>query len=78
MPEVAEEINSCFTRYYGNASELHRPGREAADILERSRQTVADILGARPREIVFTSGVPKVIIWLLLVSLKHILKKVII
>ena len=56
LPEVADEINSCFTRYFGNASEPHRPGRDAAAILERSRQTVADALGARPREIVFTSG----------------------
>lgn len=56
LPEVAKEINRCFIRFYGNASEPHRPGREAADILDRSRQTVADALGASPREIVFTSG----------------------
>jgi len=56
FPEVAEEINRCFIRFYGNASEPHRPGREAADILDRSRQTVADALGASPGEIVFTSG----------------------
>jgi len=56
LPEVVEEINSCFTTYYGNASEPHGPGREAAAILDRSRQEVADAMGARPREIVFTSG----------------------
>ena len=56
LPEVVEEINSCFIRFYGNASELHKPGREASEVLGRSRQTVADALGASEREIVFTSG----------------------
>ena len=56
LPEVVEEINSCFTRYYGNASEPHRQGREAAEIMDRSRQVMADCMGARSREIVFTSG----------------------
>lgn len=56
LPEVAGEINRCFIRFYGNASEPHGPGREAADILDRSRQTVADSLGASPGEIVFTGG----------------------
>jgi cysteine desulfurase len=56
LPEVVEEINSCFTTYYGNASEPHGPGREAAAILDKSRQLVADAMGARSREIVFTSG----------------------
>jgi len=56
LPEVVEEISRCLTWYFGNASEPHRPGREAADILESSRKTMADALGARPREIIFTSG----------------------
>jgi len=56
LSEVVKEINTCFTKCYGNASEPHGPGREAAYILDRSRHVVADCLGARPKEIVFTSG----------------------
>ena len=34
LPEVAEVINECFLKYFGNASEPHLPGREARKILE--------------------------------------------
>lgn len=56
LPEVIEEMNKCFTLYYGNASEPHKPGREAKEILENSRNIIAKSLGAKPEEIVFTSG----------------------
>jgi cysteine desulfurase len=44
-----------FTEQYGNPSSLHHKGREASDALEDARASVAEILGCRPREIVFTS-----------------------
>ncbi len=56
LPEVAEEIKNCFLNYYGNASEPHLPGRKAKEILESSRQIIAEILGASASEITFTSG----------------------
>ena len=56
FPEVVEEINRCFTKYYGNASEPHLPGRKAREILENSRKIIADALGALSSEITFTSG----------------------
>jgi len=40
----------------GNASSLHREGRAARDAIDRAREQVAALLGAEPREIVFTSG----------------------
>ena len=40
----------------GNASSLHAAGRNARRIVEESRETVAAALGARPSEVVFTSG----------------------
>jgi len=56
LPEVIKEVNKCFTEFYGNASEPHQPGLQANQILERSRETVAQALGAKPEEIIFTSG----------------------
>jgi cysteine desulfurase len=40
----------------GNASSLHRTGRAARRAVEESRERIARCLGARPSEIVFTSG----------------------
>ncbi len=53
---VVETMLPYFTEIYGNASSLHHKGREAADALEAARQTVADILGCKEREVIFTSG----------------------
>ncbi len=41
---------------YGNPSSLHTIGQEAAEALFKARQTVAECIGADPREIYFTSG----------------------
>ena len=43
-------------RVVGNPSSLHRAGRTARRVVEESRETIAQALGARPSEIVFTSG----------------------
>jgi cysteine desulfurase len=56
LPEVAEIVCDSFSKFYGNASEPHTPGHQAKELLESSRLTIADSLGANPREIVFTSG----------------------
>jgi cysteine desulfurase len=40
----------------GNASSLHRTGREARRVVEESRERIARAIGARPSEVVFTSG----------------------
>jgi cysteine desulfurase len=54
-PRVLEAMLPYFTQYYGNASSLHKPGREARQALEDARKQIADILGASPQEIIFTS-----------------------
>jgi cysteine desulfurase len=56
LAEVAARVSECFTKFYGNASEPHRPGRAAKEILENSRSSIADIIGASAAEITFTSG----------------------
>jgi len=55
-PRVVEAMLPYFTDKFGNASSLHRWGQSALTALDESRQTMADILGASPKEIVFTSG----------------------
>jgi cysteine desulfurase len=41
---------------FGNPSSVHAAGRAAREVLDRARAQVAEALGARPGEIVFTSG----------------------
>ena len=45
-----------LTNGYGNPSSLYSFGQEAKEALEAARKTVADIIGAEPKEITFTSG----------------------
>jgi len=55
-PEVLEAMRPWFTDMYGNPSSIHSEGRDANEAIEAARETVASHLGARPEEIVFTSG----------------------
>jgi cysteine desulfurase len=41
---------------FANPASIHSPGRAAEDMLEQDRGRIADLLGALPSEIVFTSG----------------------
>jgi len=45
-----------FFKKYGNASEPHRMGQEARLAVEQAREKVADFLGVKQEEIIFTSG----------------------
>ena len=55
-PKVVESMVSVFGIGFGNPSSVHAFGREARMLLERSRDAIADSLGARSDEIYFTSG----------------------
>src|SRR3954469_9654210 len=55
LPEAAEAVAAQLGRV-GNASSLHATGRDARRIVEESRESLAQSLGARPSEIVFTGG----------------------
>src|SRR4029079_8486732 len=54
-PEVIDAMAAQMGRL-GNASSLHGSGRHARRVVEESRETIAAALGARPSEVVFTSG----------------------
>jgi cysteine desulfurase len=53
---VVEAMLPCFRENYGNASSVHIFGQEARACVEAARRSVAELLGADTREIVFTSG----------------------
>jgi cysteine desulfurase len=54
--EVLEAMLPYLTDHFGNASSLHAAGRRARQGLDEARERIAAILGAKPREIVFTGG----------------------
>lgn len=55
-PRVVDAMLPCFREKFGNpSSRSHSFGREAEEMVERARGQVADLLGATPEEIVFTS-----------------------
>ena len=56
LPEVMEAMRPYFGERFGNASSIHHHGQETRAAVERGRESVAQLLGARASEIVFTSG----------------------
>jgi cysteine desulfurase len=54
-PEVVEEMMPYFTQFYGNPSSMHTFGGNVGMKLKEARAKLADLLGAQPEEIVYTS-----------------------
>ncbi|MCW2653917.1 MAG: cysteine desulfurase family protein [Mycobacterium sp.] len=54
-PDAVEAMTSALATA-GNASSLHTSGRAARRTIEESRETLAEKLGARPSEVIFTAG----------------------
>jgi cysteine desulfurase len=55
-PEVWEAMAPYASDVFGNSSGVHDVSRQAKNALEEARERVAAMLGARPMEIIFTSG----------------------
>jgi len=55
-PSVLEAMLPYLSGEYGNAASIHTFGQKARAAVETARQQVAALIGARPQEIVFTSG----------------------
>ena len=55
-PEVLAAMEVAWREAYGNPGSRHAAGRRARRALEEARESVASILGAKPSEVVFTSG----------------------
>ena len=56
LPEAKEAMHQAEEKFFANASALHTPGHLAMNAIEKSRDLLAQLIGADPNEIVFTSG----------------------
>lgn len=56
LPEVVATYAKVSEQIWGNPSSLHAFGESAWNLLEQSRAQIADLLGTKPSEILFTSG----------------------
>src|SRR5216684_2118888 len=55
-PAVLDAMLPYFSAEFANAASIHTPGQKARAAVETAREQVAALIGARPQEIVFTSG----------------------
>lgn len=55
-PRVVAAMQPYFTERFGNAGSVHQAGQEARAAVDEAREAVARLIGAKPSEIVFTSG----------------------
>jgi len=55
-PEVLRVLESSLRDVFGNASSVHKEGQAARRVIEDARESVARLIGATARELVFTSG----------------------
>lgn len=55
-PQVLKAMEPYFFQRFGNPSSIHAEGQEAKKAIEDAREKLASFLGAKPEEIIFTSG----------------------
>ncbi len=55
-PEVITTMLPYFTEHYGNPSSIHAFGRDARKAVDTARTNIADLIGAKDDEIIFTAG----------------------
>lgn len=55
-PAVLAVMLPYFAPEYGNSSSMHASGRRSAQAIQKARQSVAELIGARPDEIIFTGS----------------------
>lgn len=55
LPEVIETMTPYFTGEWGNPSSSYQFGSKLKGVIEMARERVADLIGAHPGEVIFTS-----------------------
>ena len=53
---VITAMHDAEKKYFANPSSIHRAGQQSKVALEKARRQIADSIGAKSEEIVFTSG----------------------
>ncbi len=56
LPEVVEAVGQASRELWANPSSVHRMGQQVRQRIELARQSVAELIGAKPRELILTSG----------------------
>lgn len=55
-PDVLAVVDSSLRDVFGNASSIHTEGQTARRVIEQARESVARLIGAPSRDLIFTSG----------------------
>ncbi|XP_074860074.1 selenocysteine lyase isoform X2 [Carettochelys insculpta] len=55
-PEVIQTVTEAMQWAWGNPSSSYRAGRNAKEIIHKARESLAQMVGGRPQDIIFTSG----------------------
>ena len=55
-PEVLAAMRPLLETHYGNPSSIHAAGREARAAIDDARDRLAQLLGTKPHEVIFTGG----------------------
>ena len=56
-PEVTDAIGPCLHKYFGNHSSIHIYGQRAKHAVEQAKAEMAELIGAKAGEVVFTGCV---------------------
>jgi cysteine desulfurase len=76
-PEVIHEITNILAENYGNPSSTHSFGRSAKVLVETSRKTIASLINAEAREILFTSCGTEANNWILRSATRNGIERII-
>lgn len=76
-PEVIHEITNILAENYGNPSSTHSFGRSAKVLVETSRKTIASLINAEAREILFTSCGTEANNWILRSVIRNGIERII-
>lgn len=63
LAEAWQEMEAVYKHVHGNASSMHRAGREAKALLTKAREKTAKLLGASGRDVFFTAGATEANNW---------------
>src|SRR5687767_15782358 len=55
-PDVLHVLEESLREVFGNASSIHKEGQRARQVIENARESVAGLIVAAARDVVFTSG----------------------